>query len=122
MDTVTGFTDVVRRNPARFGLTSDQVDASVERVRTRLGEELARRSFTYTRSDGAPQTLTLADLVERARAFEMAYDPNDCVEIRWGAPEGSDEMRSCQSHAPASQRALMREYREWFANRRRPIY
>jgi hypothetical protein len=52
----------------------------------------------------------------------MAYNPNDCVERRWGAPEGSAELRSCHGQAPAEQRARMDEYREWFATRRRPLY
>jgi hypothetical protein len=60
--------------------------------------------------------------VARARGFEMSYNPNDCIEIRWAAPEGSDEMRSCRRHAPAEHRARMRQYREWFATRQRPIY
>ena len=122
MDTVLGFTDVLRRSPARFGVTAEGVAAEVERVTARRTEELARRSFRYRRSDGEEQTLTLSALVERARAFEMAYNPNDCVERRWGAPEGSAELRSCQGQAPAEQRARMDEYREWFATRRRPLY
>ena len=31
----------MRRNPARFGLTEQTLDAAIERVRTRQGEELA---------------------------------------------------------------------------------
>jgi hypothetical protein len=52
----------------------------------------------------------------------MAYNPNDCMELRWGASPGSPEYRACNRRAPASQRALMDEYREWFSSRRRPIY
>ena len=52
----------------------------------------------------------------------MSYNPNDCVEIRWAAPDGGDEMSSCRRHAPPTQRAMMRDYREWFATRRRPIW
>lgn len=122
MDTVLGFADVLRRNPSRFGLTEADADDAAERLRARMREELARRSFRYRRSDGHEQALTLADLVERAAQFEVAYNPNDCVEIRWGAPEGSDERRSCRTHAPAEQRAKMAEYREWFATRRRPVH
>lgn len=120
MDTVTGFPEVVRRNPARFGVTD--VDAAVERVRARQQEELRRRTFEYVRSDGRSQQLSLADVIARARGFEMSYNPNDCIEVRWAAPEGSPELQSCRRHAPAEQRARMREYRPWFAERRRPIY
>jgi hypothetical protein len=94
IDTVLGFADVVRRSPARFGLRPEEAEATATSVRTRLTEELARRSFRYRRSDGQEQTLTLADVVARARAFEAAYDPNDCVELRWGAPEGSAAPRA----------------------------
>lgn len=122
MDTVLAFPDVLRRNPARFGIAEDEAEQEAARMRARLGEELARRAFTYRRSDGAEQALTLADLVARARAFEVAYNPNDCPEVRWGAPEGSAEMRSCRRRAPAEQRARMEQYREWFATRRRPLF
>ena len=33
--------------------------------------------------------LALAHVVARQRALEMAYNPNDCIKIRWGAPDGS---------------------------------
>ncbi len=122
MDTVLGFPEVLRRNPGRFGVAAEDVEARVRRVRQRQSEELARRTFSYRRSDGATQEVTLAQLVSRAREFEVAYNPNDCVEIRWGAPAGSEEMRSCRRHAPAEQRARMERYREWFATRMRPIY
>lgn len=122
MDTVMGFVDVLRRDPARFGVRPEDVDAAVGRVEAQRTAELERRTFTYRRSDGRDQTVTLAQLIQRMRAFEMAYNPNDCVELRWGAPEGSPELRSCARHAPADQRARMAEYREWFATRRRPLY
>ncbi|MFK7990431.1 MAG: C40 family peptidase [Sandaracinaceae bacterium] len=122
MDTVVGFPEVVRRNPARFGETEASVEAAVQRVRTRQEEELAARRFTYTRSDGQDQPMTLADVVARSAGFEMSYNPNDCVEIRWAAPAGSPEMQSCRRHAPAEHRGRMDEYREWFSTRRRPIY
>ena len=50
----------------------------------------------------------------------MAYNPNDCVEIRWGAPEDSEEMESCDRHAPAEHRQRMQSYRNWFITRSRP--
>lgn len=122
MDTVTGFPDVVRRNPARFGLTERTVDAAIARTTTRQQEALAERSFSYMRSDQHSQTFTLADVIARRPGFEMSYNPNDCAEIRWAAPEGSEEMASCRRHAPAEHRARMRTYREWFSSRRRPIW
>jgi hypothetical protein len=53
-------------------------------------------------------------------AFEMAYNPNDCVELRWGAADNSEESATCRRHAPSAQRDKMSKYREWFHERRRP--
>nr|MDQ3036363.1 C40 family peptidase [Myxococcota bacterium] len=121
IDTVVGLPESLRRNPARWGLSEGaELDAAVERAHARLREELASRRFTYTRSDGAPQELTLADVVAREDAIETAWNPNDCVEVRWGAPDGSPERASCARHAPAEQRERMARMREWFASRQRP--
>ncbi len=65
-------------------------------------------------------TLALKDVVERTGALEMAYNVNDCVELRWGASDGSEEATTCKRRAPESQRGKMTEYREWFRERRRP--
>jgi len=121
MDTVVLFPDKVERNPERFGAnTPEETKALVARLRQELDRELASRTIEYVRSNGTPHTLSLKDLAERARAFEMAYNPNDCVERRWGAPENSDEYSSCKRFAPEEQRARMREYRSWFESRQRP--
>ena len=85
-----------------------------------LASELPARKFSYTRSDGSAWTLTLKDVVDRAGLLEMAYNPNDCVETRWGAPHESEEALTCRRRAPEAQAALMREAREWFRTRTRP--
>ena len=86
-----------------------------------LASELSARKFSYTRSDGSQWTLALKDVIDRMPALEMAYNVNDCVELRWGAPEESEEASTCKRHAPAAQRAKMAgEYRAWFNERRRP--
>ena len=89
-------------------------------MRKQLDRKLLAASISYKNSAGATRTLTLKDVVDRAKAFEMAYNPNDCVEIRWAAPAGSKEMASCKRHAPSHQLSKMRKYRSWFAERRRP--
>ncbi len=94
-----------------------QVKAELESV---LASELTTRKFSYTRTDGSAWTLTLKDVIERAPELEMAYNLNDCVELRWGAPPNSQEASTCKRHAPAAQRARMSEYRAWFHERRRP--
>ena len=121
IDSVVQFPARVRATPERFGLHAgadlDQDVAAVERV---LRERLAALTIDYTRSDGSKVTLSLADIAARAERFETAYNPNDCVELRWGAAPGSDEMATCKRHAPAEQRERMESYRNWFATRQRP--
>ncbi len=121
IDVVRGFPDRVARRPERFampkGKPAAEVKADLDRL---LREELDRRRFSYERSDGSTFSLSLADLLARAADLEMAYDPNDCVEARWGAPPGSPEASTCARRAPGDQRARMRRYRPWFHERRRP--
>ncbi|MCL2448615.1 MAG: hypothetical protein FWD17_06700 [Polyangiaceae bacterium] len=111
----------VARRPERYrmpaGVTTDAVRAQLE---ARLAKELKERTFEYTRTDGSPWKLSLQDVVDRQAALEMAYNPNDCVEARWGAPDGSPEASTCQAHAPPEQTAKMAEYRAWFHTRKRP--
>jgi hypothetical protein len=92
------------------------VKAELQRV---LASELATHRFSYQRSDGSPWPLTLRDVIDRAVDLEMAYNPNDCVELRWGAPAKS-EASTCTRYAPAAQREKMSKYRAWFHERRRP--
>ncbi|MBI5481207.1 MAG: C40 family peptidase [Deltaproteobacteria bacterium] len=120
IDTVTAFPREVARRPAHFGLAADQAPPAAAALERQLQEALRARTFAYRRSDGSTQTLTLADVVARARAFEVAYDPNDCVEVRWGAPAGSPEHAACRRRAPAEQQARMESYRAWFRDRTRP--
>jgi hypothetical protein len=121
MDVVRGFPDRVARLPQRYamprGKSVADVKAELERV---LASEIATRKFSYLRTDGSPWTLSLKDVMERAPDLEMAYNVNDCVEMRWGAPSNSDEASTCKRHAPGAQRAKMTEYRPWFHERRRP--
>ncbi len=85
-----------------------------------LASELVGAQVLVPRSDGSQWTLTLKDVIDRVTDLEMAYNVNDCVELRWGAPEKSDEASTCKRHAPQAQRAKMTEYRAWFNERRRP--
>ena len=121
IDVVRGYPDRVVRRPQRyampFGKSVADVKAQMQNV---LASELASRKFSYTRSDGSSWTLSLKDVVDRASQLEMAYNLNDCVELRWGAPEGSEEASTCKRHAPAAQRAKMTEYRIWFRERHWP--
>jgi hypothetical protein len=121
MDVVRNFPDRVARRPERYAMPHGKDIAQVKaELQTVLGQELAARTFSYPRSDGSQWTLSLKDVVGRIAALEMAYNVNDCVELRWGAAEGSDEASTCRRRAPQGQRAKMTDYREWFSERRRP--
>ena len=112
IDVVRGFPDRVARRPERYAMPSGKSVADVKaELESVLASELAARKFSYTRSDGSAWTLALKDVVDRAADLEMAYNVNDCVELRWGAPEKSDEASTCKRHAPGAQRAKMTEYR-----------
>ncbi len=118
--TVVDFPDSVLRSPAQFGIAEADAESRVQELREVLDKELASRPLPYTRTDGSTWKLSLKDLVDRRVAFEMSYNPNDCPETRWAAPEGSEEASTCQRKAPADQHAKMLEYRNWFSERRRP--
>jgi hypothetical protein len=121
IDVVRGYPDRVARHPERYAMPNGknvaEVKAELQKV---LAAELAARKFSYTRSDGSSWTLTLKDTVERAGDFEIAYNPNDCAELRWGAPENSQEASTCKRHASSAQRAKMINYRSWFRERHWP--
>jgi hypothetical protein len=121
LDVVRGFPDRVARRPERYAMPDGKsvadVKAELQRV---LASELSARTFAYARSDGSAWTLTLKEVVDRATDLEMAYNVNDCVERRWGAPGNSDEASTCRRQAPQAQRAKMTQYRPWFSERRRP--
>jgi len=120
IDTVVGFSKRVRAAPQRFGLSPAEVDAKLKELDQVLATELGKRTFSYTRSDGSSRTLKLEQVVTRAAALEMAYNPNDCPEVRWGAPADSEEVATCHRRAPDDQAAKMASYRHWFALRKRP--
>jgi hypothetical protein len=121
IDVVRGYPDRVARHPERYAMPSGRNVAEVKtELQKVLAAELAARKFSYTRSDGAAWTLALKDVVERAGDLEMAYNPNDCVELRWGAALTSDEAATCKRHAPSAQRAKMTNYRSWFRERHWP--
>ncbi len=121
IDVLRGFPDRVARRPDRYamppGKSVAEGKAELEGV---LASELSARKFSYTRSDSSQWTLALKEVTRRVADLEMAYNLNDCVELRWGAPENSDEVSTCKRHAPLAQRTKMMGYRAWFHERRRP--
>jgi hypothetical protein len=122
IDVVRGYPDRVVRRASHFAIPSGKSMEDVKKeLQAVLASELASRQITYTRSDGSPWTLSLKEVLDRAVDYEMAYNPNDCVEVRWAAPENSQEASTCKRHAPQAQRAKMSsDYRSWFRERRWP--
>lgn len=121
MDAVIDFPNKVERSPDDYKMS---VLKSPEGVKKKLEEILKKKldelSITYIRSNGAEQILTLSEILKRRDAFEMAYNPNDGAEIRWGAPEGSEERSTCKRHVPAGQLKTMQSVRVWFQKRLHP--
>jgi hypothetical protein len=121
MEAVRDFPDKVVRSPDLYRLpkrrTPEEIKAELAALAAKWGREL---EITYIRSNGASQVLTVNDVLARAEALEMAYNPNDGIEIRWGAPAGSAELSSCRRHAPASQAEKMKAMRSWFRKRLHP--
>jgi hypothetical protein len=99
IDVVLGFPNRVARRPERYAMPKDKSVAEVKaELQCVLASELATRKFSYPRSDGSAWTLTLRDVIDRAIDLEMAYNPNDCVELRWGAPAKSEEASTCKRY------------------------
>jgi hypothetical protein len=121
IDTVRAFPERLRRRPDRFtipaGRSAGEVRADLEAL---LAREASSRHFDYIRSDGSTWTLSLASVLERAPELEIAYNPNDCVEVRWGAVAGGEEAETCRRRAPRDQAGRMEQVRDWFRERRRP--
>jgi len=121
IDTILEFADKVARDPAAYDLggkkAPDRVRSELLALQKKRASEL---SITYKGSDGSSRVLTLADIFLRAEAFETGYNPNDSIEIRWGAPAGSAELATARRRAPASQIAKMKALQPWFRKRLRP--
>jgi hypothetical protein len=123
IDVVRGYPDRVARRPERYAMPKGKSVADVKaELQSVLASELSARKFSYTHSDGSAWTLSLKDVIDRAVDLEMAYNPNDCVELRWAAPDKSDEASMCKLHAPPAQRAKMTKYRTWFRERHWPAH
>jgi hypothetical protein len=121
MDAILDFPELVERSPEDFDISGA---GSKEQVKTKLQALLDKKAseltISYTRTDGSLQKLTLGEILKRRDSFEMAYNPNDGIEIRWGAPEGSVESKTCRRQAPSYQIETMRKIRTWFHKRLHP--
>jgi hypothetical protein len=121
MDAVLGFPDRVASSPEDFKISkSGSSDDIKHKLQSLLDKKLSRLTISYTRSDGSSQELSLTEILKRRDAFEVAYNPNDGVEIRWGAAEKSEERSTCRRQAPSYQQKTMQSVRKWFHNRQHP--
>ena len=120
IDTILEFPDKVARNPAAYEMGRKGPDEIRRELLALQHERAASLTITYKGSDGSSRVLTLEDIFGRKDAFEMGYNPNDSIEIRWGAPAGSAELKTARRHAPASQIAKMKALQPWFHKRLRP--
>ncbi len=121
IDAVLDFPDRIVQTPEDFKMPALRSSAQVKaKLETLMKEKLNELFITYTRTDGAEQKLSLTEIVRRRAGFEVGYNPNDGIEIRWGAPENSEERASCRRHVPANQHEAMNTVRVWFQKRLHP--
>jgi hypothetical protein len=121
MDAILDFPDQVVRSPQDFNISRLVSPEQVKKkLQSALDQKVSELSISYTRSDGSIQKLTVGEILKRKDSFEMAYNPNDGIEIRWGAPENSAEKAMCHRHASSSQMETMRSVRPWFQKRLHP--
>jgi hypothetical protein len=121
MDAVLGFPDKVATSPGDFKISGlNSPDKIGKELQYFLDQMVSEQFITYQRSDGTSKKLTLREILDRREAFEIAYNPNDGIEIRWGAPEKSEERASCKRKAPVSQFEKMVSLRKWFRKRLHP--
>jgi hypothetical protein len=119
IEDVLQYPNKVVRKPRWFALASGETPEQARQAMQQLGQRFtAEHAITYRKSDGSEQRLTMAEIIARRKPLEIGYNPNDCIEIRWGAT--GDELSSCKRRAPAEQQQRMERYRSWFASRTRP--
>ncbi len=121
INVLTGLPEKILRHPELFVLDNQSPAQAKAQIEQHHAQRILESSIRYTRSDGSTWELSLADVLVRKPAFEMAYNPNDCVEIRWGAKPDTEEYATCRRHAPMEQRVKMEQYRVWFREARRPV-
>jgi hypothetical protein len=121
MDAILDFPDLVARSPEDFNISRlvspEQVRKKLQSI---LDQKVSELSINYISTNGSLQRLTVGEILKRRDSFEMAYNPNDGIEIRWGAPENSDERAACHRHSPSRQLETMLSVRSWFHKRLHP--
>jgi hypothetical protein len=110
----------IRRHPELYVLGGEDAVAAAARIEGLHAQRIRDRFITYSRSDGSSWRLSLTEIYERRPGLEIAYNPSDCVERRWGATPGKPDYGTCRRRSPVEQQKRMEEYRPWFHEARRP--
>jgi hypothetical protein len=88
-DEVARFLDLAAQDRNRLAYAGSDLAAD---LRNAYASDANACLFTYTRSNGLQQQLSLVDVTKRLPY--LSFDPYHCVERRWGAREQS-ELASC---------------------------
>jgi hypothetical protein len=121
MDAVLDFPERVAKYPEDYNVPNSSAPEEIKlKLQAFLDKKVTELTISYTRSNGSEQMLTVAEILKRSNAFEVAYNPNDGIEIRWGATENSEERSTCHRQAPANQKKTMESVRKWFTKRLHP--
>jgi len=101
------------------GLEGYAIESQADLAAALLAEKnriFAEHRMTYTNSTGAQVPLTLLDIEERL--YDLSFDPNHPPELRWGAPEGSEERASAPqtwTPVPRGPKIAMEDAYRWQA-------
>ncbi len=80
---------------ARLVFSGSEREMATEMLRS-FYTEAQNCTVTYTKTNGAPQTISFVDALDRAYGF--SFDPYQCAERRWGATT-AEELASCDDTA-----------------------
>jgi hypothetical protein len=120
MKVLSDLPERIRRHPELYVLRGEDATAAAARVERLHAQRIREHFITYFRSDGSSWRLSLAEIYKRMPELEIAYNPNDCVERRWGATPVTPDYGTCRRRSPAEQQERMEEYRLWFREARFP--
>lgn len=118
IEDVRRFPDHVLSHPKRYRFSGKSKDELRSELKTIFDSFTSEKTMAYIKSDGSSQRVTMGEVLKRTKGLEVAYNPNDCVELRWGA--SGDELKTCKRRAPEDQQDKMKKYRAWFETRDRP--
>ena len=106
IDVVRGFPARVARRPERFAMPPGKsAEGRGGRARAHARRELAARKLTYTRTDGSPFTLTLAEVLAAAARSRWPTTPTTASSAVGRAGEergGVDLQAACAGRAARS--------------------